>query len=209
MKIHGEEGFMIKEKMLKQAVSVINEFDAVLITALQSIYRLIVALTEKSLQELDESGMTTKECILNVCNVASKIESMVTIASLYDTKRIDHGKDKYNCGKNKKTLHMQGFLVSVHFIFSGGSYVSPSADTVSDRLPHQLHISCVIVVDQVIQFRPLVHIRRFAPLDLRAVDRKDAAIPQSSIHAAGVHIITTEKHIHEFFLFCLFTTQPS
>lgn len=87
MKIHGEEGFMIKEKMLKPAVSVTNEFDAVLIVALQSIDRLIVALTEKSLQELEESGMTTKECMHNVHNVASEIESLVTIARLIQYKK--------------------------------------------------------------------------------------------------------------------------
>lgn len=73
---------MIKEKILKPAVSVTNEYNAVLITALQSINRLIVTLTEKTLQELKESGMTTEKCIHNVYNVASEIKSLVTIASL-------------------------------------------------------------------------------------------------------------------------------
>lgn len=78
---------MIKEIILKQAVSITTEYNAVLITALQSIDRLIVTLTKKSLQELEECGMTTKERMLNVHNVASEIESLVTIASLIRYKK--------------------------------------------------------------------------------------------------------------------------
>ena len=82
MKNRREESFMIKEKILQPADSVNNEFDTVLITALQSINRLIIALTEKTLQELNESDITIKECTHNVYTTVSEIDSIVTKASL-------------------------------------------------------------------------------------------------------------------------------
>lgn len=42
----GGKGFMITEIIHKQAVSITTEYNAVLITALQSIDRLIVTLTK-------------------------------------------------------------------------------------------------------------------------------------------------------------------
>ena len=66
-------------------------------------------------------------------------------------------------------------------------------------LHDQLNIGSRIIIDQVIQFRSLIHILRLDLLHLRSINRKDVTILQPGIHAAGVHIVIASVHFH-----CLF-----
>ena len=59
-----------------------DEYSVTLTTALQSISKLIVASTEKTISEMNEKNKDARDGASIAYNTASEIEKMITLASL-------------------------------------------------------------------------------------------------------------------------------
>ena len=66
--------------------SVSDEYSVALTTALQSISKLIVASTEKTISEMNEKNKDARDGASIAYNTASEIEKMITLASLIEHK---------------------------------------------------------------------------------------------------------------------------
>ena len=63
-----------------------EEYSVALTTALQSISKLIVASTEKTISEMNEKNKDARDGASIAYNTASEIEKMITLASLIEHK---------------------------------------------------------------------------------------------------------------------------
>ncbi len=70
----------------KKCSTISNEFNATLTTALQSISKLINAITEKTICEINDKNIGVRDGASIAYNSASEIEKIITVASLIEQK---------------------------------------------------------------------------------------------------------------------------